>query len=297
MSSTSLSHPLPQSIKALLQPDIHSPKLILATIPTPVATPGTTEHLIHVHSTSPCAGELTWTANISAYTSLLPNLSPSSVTTKLQIPCYDLSGSVVTAPPDSPFPPGTEVYTRTSFSRPGNARAYTIALTSELARKPHNLSWEEAASIPLSAFTAWQALYVHGGMRCVYALDAKIENEGKTVLINAAAGGVGTLLVQFAKAGGIAQAWKMVKRGGKVVSIKEDPNAVKPMEGVAEDVEGKFFVMEPEGWQLEETAKLIEKGQVKATIDSVWPLRDFEKAFAIVEGGHARGKVIINISE
>ncbi|KAK6594883.1 quinone oxidoreductase-like chloroplastic protein [Botrytis cinerea] len=351
MPSSPLSHPLPQTIKALLQPDIHSPKLILATIPTPVATPGTTEHLIHVHSTSPCAGELTWTANISAYASLLPTLSPSSVTAKLQIPCYDLSGTVVTAPPNSPFPPGTEIHTRTSFARSGNARAYTIALTSELARKPSNLSWEEAASVPLSAFTAWQALYVHGGMRCVYALDAKIENEGRTVLINAASGGVGTLLVQFAKAGGIgevigvcsagnaemvrglgadevldygregveawgkrtrrkvdlvvdllggeslAQAWKVVKKGGRVVSIKEDPNARKPADGVADDVEGKFFVMEPEGWQLEETAKLIEKGQVKPTVDSVWPLRDFEKAFAIVEGGHARGKVIINVSE
>ena len=185
----------------------------------------------------------------------------------------------------------------------------------------------------------------------MYALDAKIENEGRTVLINAASGGVGTLLVQFAKAGGIgevigvcsagnaemvrglgadevldygregveawgkrtrrkvdlvvdllggeslAQAWKVVKKGGRVVSIKEDPNARKPADGVADDVEGKFFVMEPEGWQLEETAKLIEKGQVKPTVDSVWPLRDFAKAFAIVEGGHSRGKVIINVSE
>ncbi|KAF7872061.1 uncharacterized protein EAF02_009166 [Botrytis sinoallii] len=180
MPSTPLSHPLPQTIKALLQPDIHSPKLILATIPTPIATPETTEHLIHVHSTSPCAGELTWTANLSAYTSLLPTLSLSSITSKLQIPCYDLSGTVVTAPPNSPFPPGTEIYTRTSFSRPGNARAYTIALTSELARKPHNLSWEEAASITTLA-------PLRHGRHCMYmgvcaaciALDAKIENEGR----------------------------------------------------------------------------------------------------------------------
>ncbi|KAF7955647.1 hypothetical protein EAE96_004573 [Botrytis aclada] len=213
MPSTPLSPPLPKTIKALLQPDIHSPKLILATIPTPVATPHTPEHLIRVHCTSPCAGELTWTAHISSYTSLLPSYSPVTITSKLQIPCFDLSGTVVTAPPNSPFPPGTEIYTRTSFSRPGNARVYTIALTSELARKPTNLSWEEAASIPLSAFTAWQALYVHGGMRCVYALDAKIENGGKTVLINAAGGGVGTLLVQFAKAGGIGEVVGVCSKG------------------------------------------------------------------------------------
>ncbi|KAG4029217.1 hypothetical protein MFRU_017g01530 [Monilinia fructicola] len=343
---------LPRTIKSLIQPDIHSSKLILTEIPTPTITPGSTEHLIRVQSTSPCAGELTWAANIAQYVSISPDFTKyNTASEKLQVPCYDLSGTVVLAPPGSPFPPGTEVYTRTSFARPGNAREYTIALQEELAQKPKNISWEEAASIPLSAFTAWQALYVHGGMRCVFASDAKEENEDKSVLIDSASGGVGVLLVQFAKAGGIGrvigvcsganvgmvrdlgadhvidyrkesieewskrtghkvdlvvdmlggksleQSWKVVRRGGRVVSIKEDPNNQKPTEGVADDVEGKFFVMEPEGWQLEETAGLIEKGQVKAIVDSVWPLRDFEKAFEIVEGGHAKGKVIINVRE
>ncbi|KAA8568997.1 hypothetical protein EYC84_007966 [Monilinia fructicola] len=239
---------LPRTIKSLIQPDIHSSKLILTEIPTPTITPGSTEHLIRVQSTSPCAGELTWAANIAQYVSISPDFTKyNTASEKLQVPCYDLSGTVVLAPPGSPFPPGTEVYTRTSFARPGNAREYTIALQEELAQKPKNISWEEAASIPLSAFTAWQALYLG--------------------------------------------------EGGRVVSIKEDPNNQKPTEGVADDVEGKFFVMEPEGWQLEETAGLIEKGQVKAIVDSVWPLRDFEKAFEIVEGGHAKGKVIINVRE
>ncbi|KAI9648896.1 hypothetical protein NHQ30_001462 [Ciborinia camelliae] len=339
-----------QKMKSVIQPDIHSPKLILTETPIPRITPGTTEHLIRVQSTAPCAGELGWAANIAKYTSISSDFSKyTTASAKEQVPCYDLSGTVVAAPGDSPFPPGTDVYTRTSFSRPGNAREYTIALQEELARKPKNMSWEEAASIPLSAFTAWQALYVHGGMRCVFASDAKVENENKSVLIDAASGGVGVLLVQFAKAGGIGlvigvcstanvemvkelgadevidyrkesmvewserqghkvdlvidmlggqsleQCWKVVRKGGRIVSIKEDPNDRKPKEGVEDDVEGKFFVMEPEGWQLEETALLIERGQVKATIDSVWPMSDFEKAFDIVEGGHAKGKVIINV--
>ncbi|QSZ36938.1 hypothetical protein DSL72_009029 [Monilinia vaccinii-corymbosi] len=343
---------LPKTIKSLVQPDIHSPKLILTEIPIPTITPGSTEHLIRVQSTSPCAGELTWAANISQYVLMSADFTKyNTASEKLSVPCYDLSGTVIQAPAHSPFPPGTDVYTRTSFARPGNAREYTVALQEELARKPTNMSWEEAASIPLSAFTAWQALYVHGGMRCLFASDAKVENRHKAVLIDAASGGVGVLLVQFAKAGGVGlvigvcsganvemvrglgadevvdygeesieewsgrtghkvdlvvdmlggqsleQSWKVVRRGGKVISIKEDPNNQKPTEGVADDIEGKFFVMEPEGWQLEETAGLIEKGQVKAIIDSVWPLSDFEKAFKIVEGGHAKGKVVINIRE
>ncbi|ESZ94868.1 hypothetical protein SBOR_4744 [Sclerotinia borealis F-4128] len=318
---------LPKTIKSLIQPDIHSTKLILTTIPLPTITPGTTEHLIRIQSTSPCSGELLWAANFSTYTT--PN--------KLQVPCYDLSGTVVLAPPDSPFPVGTEVYTRTSFMRPGNAREYSVALQEELARKPKNMSWEEAACIPLSAFTAWQALFVYGGLRCLFASDAKEENGGKTVLVDAASGGVGVMVVQFARAGGVG--WvvgicsgrnrELVGRlgadeivdygeesieewgersgrkvdlvvdmeGGKVVSVKEDPNAWRPKEGVADDVEGIFFVMEPEGWQLEETARLIEMGQVRAVVDSVWPLSEFEKAFAVVEGGHAKGKVVINVRD
>ncbi|CAD6443855.1 4412008f-6a71-439c-acb4-d38328f91f10 [Sclerotinia trifoliorum] len=154
---------LPKTIKSLIQPDIHSPKLILTEIPLPTPTPGTTEHLIRVQSTSPCSGELTWSASIAQYAAISPEYSKyASAPHRLQVPCYDLSGTVVLAPENSPFPPGTEIYTRTSFARPGNAREYTIALQEELARKPANLSWEEAASIPLSAFTAWQALFVHG---------------------------------------------------------------------------------------------------------------------------------------
>ncbi|KAJ8069374.1 hypothetical protein OCU04_003028 [Sclerotinia nivalis] len=195
---------LPKTIKSLIQPSIHSPNLILTEIPLPVPTPGTTEHLIRVQSTSPCSGELAWSASIAKYAATSPEYSKYvSAPNRLQVPCYDLSGTVILAPKDSPFPPGTEVYTRTSFARPGNAREYTIALQEELARKPGNLSWEQAASIPLSAFTAWQALFVHGGIRCVYADDAKKENGDKVLVVGAASGGVGVLGVQFARAAGV----------------------------------------------------------------------------------------------
>lgn len=158
------------------------------------AQEGTDEHLIKVYATAPCSGELLWVRNFPQIA--LPG--------KIGVPCYDLSGVVITAPANSPFQPGAEVYTRTNAGRTGNAREYTIALTSELALKPKNLSWEEAASVPLSAFTAYQALFEHGGLEPGWNNEAsRAENAKKRVLITAASGAVGVWLVQLAKRAGV----------------------------------------------------------------------------------------------
>lgn len=64
-----------------------------------------------------------------------------------------------------------------------------------MARRPAKLSWAEAATVPMSAETAWQALFVHAG------LDAKAGEgaAGKRVFVTAASGGVGVWMVQLAK--------------------------------------------------------------------------------------------------
>jgi NADPH:quinone reductase-like Zn-dependent oxidoreductase len=123
---------------------------------------------------------------------------------KVYIPCDDLSGIVVTAPPNSPFQPGTEIYTSTVAGRTGNAGEYTIALMSELAVKHKILSWEEAASVHLSAVTAYQALFEHGDIKLSWKDEAgKAENARKRHLVTAGAGGVGARAVQLAKAAGV----------------------------------------------------------------------------------------------
>jgi NADPH:quinone reductase-like Zn-dependent oxidoreductase len=262
------------------------------------------------------------------------------------VPCFDLAGVVVAAPPNSPFPTGTEVYTRTSARRTGNAREYTIALTSELAVKPKNLSWEEAASVPLSAFTAYQALFVHGDID----LKNPAKNANKRLLITAASGGVGVWLVQLAKVAGVKdiigisgpdnvefvkelgatdvlnyreqdlgvwakenekvdvvidllggatleKAWRAVKKGGLIVGITQPPIMCKPTDGVAEEISDKFFIMEPDGWQLDDVRSFLEAGTVKPVVDSVWSLEMFKDAFARVAGGHSRGKVMIKVQD
>lgn len=89
----------------------------------------------------------------------------------------------------SQFQPGDEVYGFLSVEHGGAYAEYACAPESVLAPKPANLSFEEAAAVPLAALTALQGLRNFG----------EIES-GSRVLIQGASGGVGTFAVQIAKA-------------------------------------------------------------------------------------------------
>ncbi|MEU6429205.1 NADP-dependent oxidoreductase [Microbispora sp. NPDC046973] len=106
---------------------------------------------------------------------------------------WDVSGVVETAGPGvSAFSPGDEVLGLVGFPAAGNAYAdYVLASPDELVRRPAGLTAEEAAGLPLAGLTAWQALV---GIARV--------KEGDRVLVHRAAGGVGHLAVQIAKARG-----------------------------------------------------------------------------------------------
>jgi NADPH:quinone reductase-like Zn-dependent oxidoreductase len=96
----------------------------------------------------------------------------------------DFAGTVEAVGRDvTAFRPGDEV-----FGRGGGLAEYVCA-GDAIALKPANLSFEEAAAVPLAALTALQALRDHGQLR-----------PGQRVLVNGASGGVGTFAVQIAKA-------------------------------------------------------------------------------------------------
>lgn len=330
-------------MRTLIQPTPQSntPDLLLQRTPTATATPSTDSHLIRVHACSPCAGELLW-----------PRYFPPPTPRDL-VPCPDMAGTVVTAPPNSRFQPGDAVYARTSYARPGNARDYTIALGDELARKPENLSWVEAAAVPVSAQTAWQILFVQAGVvpAGVEGFDAAREAwSGKRMLVTAAAGGVGVWVVQLARLLGVEvvgtcgsaeneallesfgvsevlnyrtvdfrkwaeqdgarkvdivvdcigrtalqDAWWCVKDGGTVLSICQPPASLRPEECQVE-AKDLFFIMQPDSRQLGEITRLIEDGKCRPLVDSVWPLEQFRPAFERLDQGHARGKIILDLS-
>ncbi|MDZ7963307.1 MAG: NAD(P)-dependent alcohol dehydrogenase [Aulosira sp. DedQUE10] len=102
---------------------------------------------------------------------------------------FDLAGEVVEVGSSvTGFQPGDAIYGSTTL--PGGAYAEFAAVAANLvAPKPTNLSYEQAGVVPLAALTALQALREQGNIQ-----------PGQSVLINGAAGGVGTFAVQIAKA-------------------------------------------------------------------------------------------------
>ncbi|MFF5025670.1 NADP-dependent oxidoreductase [Streptomyces collinus] len=106
---------------------------------------------------------------------------------------WDVSGTVEAVGPGvSLYRPGDEVFGMPLFPRQAGAYAdYVVAPARHFAPKPTGLTHVEAAALPLAALTAWQALVDTAGVR-----------PGERVLVHAAAGGVGHLAVQIAKARG-----------------------------------------------------------------------------------------------
>lgn len=86
------------------------------------------------------------------------------------------------------FKVGDEVYSRPDDLRIGTFAEFIAIKESSLALKPKNLTMEEAASMPLVALTAWQALVEKAQLK-----------KGQKVFIQAGSGGVGTFAIQLAK--------------------------------------------------------------------------------------------------
>lgn len=116
---------------------------------------------------------------------------------------WDASGVIESVGPGvSRFKPGDEVYAMTDLARDGTYAQFVVAREGAVAPKPATLDHTQAAAVPLAALTAWQALFDTAGLK-----------EGQTVLIHGAAGGVGHLAVQLAKA-----------RGARVIGTASQPN-------------------------------------------------------------------------
>lgn len=86
------------------------------------------------------------------------------------------------------FRPGDEVYARPDQDRIGTFAELISIKEDSVAKKPRNLTMEEAASIPLVGLTAWQALIEKAGLK-----------KGQKVFVQAGSGGVGTFAIQLAK--------------------------------------------------------------------------------------------------
>ncbi len=112
---------------------------------------------------------------------------------------WDVAGVVEETGPDcSLFRPGDEVFYAGSIARQGGNSEYHLVDERIVGRKPVSLSFVEAAALPLTSITAWEALFT----RMSISQDPG-PNKGKALLIIGAAGGVGSIATQLAKQAGL----------------------------------------------------------------------------------------------
>jgi len=251
---------------------------------------------------------------------------------------WDIAGEVVALGEGvTQFAVGDEVYGMPRF--PDEAKAYseyTTAPVADIALKPRNLTYPEAAGVPLAALTAWQSLF-----------DVAHLHAGQTVFISGGAGGVGHFAIQLAKWKGatvitttstrnvafvrelgadvvidytrqaltdvvkdvdivldtigedvLRQLFQVVKRGGVIVSLPGHKGVQALGEQLAPQYGVTFVVafVHPSGEQLAEMAHLLAAGQLKTHLDAIIPLHDVARAHTLSEGGHVRGKLVLTVA-
>lgn len=108
---------------------------------------------------------------------------------------WDAAGEVVAVGPECTlFKPGDKVFYSGDVTRQGCNAEYQLVDERIAGHMPASLSFEQAAALPLTSVTAWESLFDRIGI----ARDPK-QNEGKSILIIGAAGGVGSIAIQLAK--------------------------------------------------------------------------------------------------
>lgn len=149
------------------------------------------------------------------------------------------------------FKIGDEVYGRPRDSKIGTFAEFIAVHEDDIALKPKNLSFEEAASIPLVGLTSYQALHDVLGLR----------NEQK-VLIHAGSGGVGTFAIQLAKLMGAYVATTVSEAGIDLVNTLGADEIVNYKEEQFEDILKDFdAVFDTQGGvTLEKSFNVLKKG-------------------------------------
>lgn len=233
------------------------------------------------------------------------------------------------------FEPGDRVFGMPWFPREAGAYAeYVTAPSRQFARIPNELSFEEAAALPLASITAWQSL-----------VDTAELRAGQTVLMHGASGGVGHLAVQIAKARdahviGTASAAKhdwlrslgvdecvdreavpvseaasgvdvvldfvgrhetlaeleTLRDGGILIAIASGASEEAKSEAPKRDIKVAELLVEPDGHALGEIAALVKSGRLSVTVDRVLPLEDAVKAHQLLESGDVRGKLVLGVA-
>ena len=227
---------------------------------------------------------------------------------------------------------GDEIIGSLEWQKQSAFAEYVATKERYIAPKPKNLSFTEAAGVPLASLTAWQALFDHAHLQ-----------RGEKIVIHAAAGGVGLFAVQLAKWQGAYVIGTASERNIdflKSVGVDElidytkykltekvwNVDAVLDTVGTAEVQEESFKALKPRGnyvsitarpreellekyeisatrflfrsdpAQLKQIVQLIEEEKVKVFIDKTFSLTEARAALEYVHKGRTRGKVVLTVT-
>jgi NADPH:quinone reductase-like Zn-dependent oxidoreductase len=235
------------------------------------------------------------------------------------IPGHEFSGVIEQVGSDvAAWAPGDAV-----FGANGTGAAYAeylVVKPSVIARKPSNLSFEEAAAVPVAAQTAWQGIFTHGHLE-----------KGQTILIHGGAGAVGAYAVQLAShagsiviatASGDDEAYLKSIGASRVIDyrktqfetvlqekvdvvfdlvggdtqkrsflvLKEGAHLVSATQPVSQEeaakhrVSGVMMRLAPSGEVLGRIAQLLEEGTIRPDVATVYALQDAAQAWKDIAG-------------
>lgn len=319
--STATRAASPSSMKACRVHRFGSPDVIaLEDMERPEPREG--EVLVRVKA----AGVGPWDAWIRAGKSALPQPLPLTLGS-------DLSGVVELIGPEvTGFEPGDAVFGVTNPNFIGAYAEFAVASASMIAKKPLWLDDIDAASVPVVAVTAWQAIFDHGQL-----------TRGQHVLIHGAAGNVGAYAVQIARWAGLrviatasardiayvrslganevidyhserfeekvgmvdavidlvggetqAPSFSVLKPGGALVSTVSQPDqAAAERHGVR----ALFFLVDVTTARLARIAEMIDAGELTTNVGVLLPLAGARAAHEMLGGvrAHPRGKIVLRI--
>ncbi len=267
-----------------------------------------------------------WDGWIRAGKSALPQPLPLTLGS-------DLAGKIIAVGPGVSRPRvGDQVYGVTNPEFLGAYAEYALASAAMVASKPTLLSYTEAASVPVVAVTAQQALFDQAQLKT-----------GRTVLIHGAAGSVGAYAVQLARRAGLRtiataarddaafvrdlgadsvidyrterfenkvrdadavidlvggdtqrRSFQVLRRGGKLISAVSEPD-----EDLAQrhGVEAAFFLVKVTIEDLAQITNLIDGGNLRTRVGAVLQLADAREAHFMLEGVRPRpkGKIVLAV--
>jgi NADPH:quinone reductase-like Zn-dependent oxidoreductase len=289
-------------------------------VPEPVAPDGNVRVRVHAAALNPKdvlvrKGKMTW---------LTGKKMP-------RIPGYDFAGQLLDAADG--IPAGAEVWGMINDHAAGACAEMIVVPPGELARKPESLSMEKAASIPLAAQTALQALR-----------DELKVKSGDRVLMNGASGGVGTLAVQIGVAMGCEVVGVCSGRNRELVEslgasevvdyTEQDPRELRGFDHIF-DIFGNLswktakpmltstgrycstvpklpivmrtalskvglhraslVIVNSRRADLERLGSWVDAGQLRAVVDRVLPLEEAIEGHRYLETRRARGKVVLSL--